>query len=172
MGFNWTNQFNKLILLVRYVIVKGGKSSGKATTINEVCRRLAPEKVTKVVLEENGNPRLSPVESMDELTDGNYIIKVRNKSILIVSGAPTQQKNSITSIIESVKNFDYNPDFALVAVSGLEKFKNFKTAQELQKFGKCIHETKIWRIPAHNFINSDEWKKRISYLTAIALHNI
>ncbi len=157
---------------MRYVIVKGGKSSGKATTINEVCRRLAPDKVTKVIQEEKGNTRLLPVQSTDDLADGNYIIRVKNKNILIVSGAPTQQKQSITSIIESVKDLNFEPEFALVAVSGLEKFKNFKTSEELKKFGKCIHETKIWRIPSHNFINTDEWKKRISYLTAITLHNI
>jgi hypothetical protein len=157
---------------MRYVIVKGGKSSGKATTINEVCRRLAPEKVTKVILDEDGSARLSPVTSLEDLTDGNYIIRVKNKNILVVSGAPTQQKQSITSIMESVNKLDFEPEFALVAMSGLEKFKNFKTAEELQKFGNCIHETKIWRIPSHNFINTDEWKKRIAYLTAITLHNI
>ncbi|KOS04644.1 hypothetical protein AM493_00255 [Flavobacterium akiainvivens] len=157
---------------MRYVIVKGGKSSGKATTINEVCRRLAPEKVTKVIHDENGSTRLSPVSSLEDLTDGNYIIRVKNKNILVVSGAPTQQKQSITTIIESVQKLEFEPEFALVAMSGLEKFKNFKTAEELQKFGKCIHETKIWRIPSHNFINTDEWKKRIAYLTAITLHNI
>jgi hypothetical protein len=157
---------------MRYVIVRGGKSSGKATTINEVCRRLAPDKVTKVILKEDGNSQLCAVVSMEDLSDGTYIINVKNKNILVVSGSPTQQKQSITSIIESVKDLDITPEFALVAMSGLEKFKNFKTADELQKFGKCIHDSKIWRIPSHNFINTDEWKKRISYLTAITLHNI
>ncbi|MES2486347.1 MAG: hypothetical protein V4581_10440 [Bacteroidota bacterium] len=157
---------------MRYVIVKGGKSAGKATTINEVCRRLSPEKVLKVNQDEKGDTTVKKVSSLDELSDGTYIITVRKKNVLIVSGAPTQQKQSITSIIESVKGLDLTPEFALVAMSGLEKLKNFKTATELENFGKCIHETKIWRIPAHNFVNTEEWKKRISYLTAITLHNI
>lgn len=157
---------------MRYVIVKGGKNSGKATTINEVCRRLAPEKVTKVIHGEDGKTRLSQMQTIEDLTDGTYIIRVKNKNILIVSVTPTQQKQSITSIIESVKDLNFEPEFALVAMSGLEKFKDFKTDEELKKFGKCIHETKIWRIPSHNFINTDEWKQRIAYLTAITLHNI
>jgi hypothetical protein len=157
---------------MRYVIVRGGKSSGKATTINEVCRRLAPDQVTKVILSDDGSTRLCPVISMEDLSDGTYIINVKNKDILVVSGSPTQQKLSITAIIESVNDLDIKPEFALVAMGGLEKLKNFKTADELQRFGKCIHDTKIWRIPSHNFINTDEWKKRIAYLTAITLHNI
>jgi len=157
---------------MRYVIVRGGKASGKATTINEVCRQLSPERVLKVNTDAMGNASAVPVNSLDELSDGTYIITVRKKNILIVSGSPTQQKQNITSIIESVKNLDLVPEFALVAMSGLEKLKNFNTAGELENYGKCVHETKIWRIPAHNFISSDEWKKRISYLTAITLHNI
>jgi len=157
---------------MRYAIIKGGKASGKATTINEVCRRLSPDRVLKVHHEEDGTAIAIPVDSLDELTDGTYIITVRKKNILIVPGAPTQQKKSITSILESVNNLDLTPEFALVAMSGHEKLKNYNTAEELENYGKCIHETKIWRIPAHNFINTEEWKKRISYLTAITLYNI
>jgi hypothetical protein len=157
---------------MRYVIVKGGKSSGKATTIKEVCRRLSPEKIYGVNHLEDNNVQLNRIESVDALIDGTYIITVNKKNILIVSGSPTQQKRTITSIIESVKNIDCNPEFALVAMSGLEKLKDFNTPGELENFGKCILETKIWRIPAHKFTATEEWKKRITYLTAVTLHNI
>ena len=157
---------------MKYIIVKGGKSAGKAETINEVCRRLKPEQICKVYFTEAGKVHMQNLYSTADLSDGTYIITVRKKNILLVSGAPTQQRLSITTILESVNNHSMSPDFAIIAMRGLEKLKNFATAKELEKFGKCIYETKIWRIPSHKFNLTEEWNKRVSYLTAITLHNI
>ena len=74
--------------------------------------------------------------------------------------------------MESVKKLDVDPDFAIVAMRGLEKLKDFSTSKELEHYGKCIYETKIWRIPSHKFNLTEEWNKRVSYITAITLHNI
>ena len=82
------------------------------------------------------------------ISDGTYIVTVRKKNILMVSGAPTEQKKKITCIMESVLNLNLKPDFAIVAMRGLEKLKDFRTSSELESFGKCIYETKIWRIPS------------------------
>ncbi len=90
----------------------------------------------------------------------------------MVSGAPTEQKKKITSIMESVHNLNQRPDFAIIAMRGLEKMKDFSTSKELEKFGKCIYETKIWRIPSYTFQLTEEWNKRVSYITAITLHNL
>ncbi len=157
---------------MKYIIVKGGKSAGKAETINEVCRRLKPEQLCKVYFTEGGKIFVKKLSSTTDLSDGTYIVTVRKKHILLVSSAPTQQRQRITTIIESVLDHNMNPVFAIVAMSGLEKLKNFATAKELEKFGKCIYETKIWRIPSHKFTLTEEWNKRVSYLTAITLHNI
>lgn len=106
------------------------------------------------------------------ISDGTYIVTVRKKNILMVSGAPTEQKKKITSIMESVHNLNQRPDFAIIAMRGLEKMKDFSTSKELEKFGKCIYETKIWRIPSYTFQLTEEWNKRVSYITAITLHNL
>ena len=74
--------------------------------------------------------------------------------------------------LESVFKLNLKPDFAIIAMCGLEKLKDFSTSKEMEKFGKCIYETKIWRIPSYNYHMTDEWNKRISYITAITLHNI
>jgi hypothetical protein len=157
---------------MKYIIVKGAKSAGKAETINEVCRRLKPEQISKVYFTEAGKMHVQKLYSTADLGDGTYIITVRKKSILLVSGAPTQQRMNITTIIESVSNSGQSPDFAIIAMRGLEKLQNFSTAKELERFGKCIYETKIWRIPSHKYNLTEEWNKRVSYLTAITLHNI
>jgi hypothetical protein len=157
---------------MKYIIIKGAKSSGKAETINAVCKKLKPESIKKVHISETGKAVLESVAPTSGLADGTYIVTVRKKNILMVSGAPTEQKKKITNIMETVFHLNLKPDFAIVAMRGLEKLKDFSTSKELEKFGKCIYETKIWRIPSYSFHTTDEWNKRISYITAITLHNI
>lgn len=74
--------------------------------------------------------------------------------------------------MESVLKLNQRPDFAIIAMRGLEKMKDFSTSKELESFGKCIYETKIWRIPSYTFQLTEEWNKRVSYITAITLHNL
>jgi hypothetical protein len=157
---------------MKYIIIKGARSSGKAETINEVCKRLKPEAVKKLYFSESGKVSLENIMPSSGITDGTYIVTVRKKNILMVSGAPTEQKKKITNIMESVFKLNQKPDFAIIAMRGLEKMKDFATAKELEKFGKCIYETKIWRIPSYTFQLTEEWNKRVSYITAITLHNL
>jgi hypothetical protein len=161
-----------LILAMKYIIIKGNNSAGKASTVNEVCRRLKPEKICRVYFSETGRVTLHQVFSFGDLADGTYLITIKGKHILMVSGAPTQQKRKISVIIDSLLSLHIHIEFAIVAMSGSEKLKDYATATELAKYGKCIYETKIWRIPSHKFNLTEEWNKRISYLTAITLHNI
>jgi hypothetical protein len=157
---------------MKYIIIKGARSSGKAETINEVCKRLKPEAIRKVYFSESGRVSLEQISPSAGISDGTYIVTVRRKNILMVSGAPTEQRKKITAIMESVLKLNLRPDFAIVAMRGLEKMKDFATSKELEQFGKCIYETKIWRIPSYTFQLTDEWNKRVSYITAITLHNI
>jgi hypothetical protein len=156
---------------MKYIIIKGARSSGKAETINEVCKRLKPEKICKVHFSETGKVMLEKMNPAN-LEDGTYIITVRKKNILIVAESPTEQKKRITNILDSILHLNLKPDFAIVAMRGLEKLKDFATSKELEQYGKCIYETKIWRIPSHKFNLTEEWNKRVSYITAITLHNI
>ena len=157
---------------MKYIIIKGARSSGKAETINAVCKRLKPEAIRKVHFTDAGNVSLESIAPAAGISDGTYIVTVRKKNILMVSGAPTEQKKKISSIMETVFNLNLRPDFAIVAMRGLEKLKDFSTAKELERFGKCIYETKIWRIPSYTYNLTEEWNKRVSYITAITLHNL
>ncbi|WP_162927025.1 hypothetical protein [Flavobacterium psychrotrophum] len=157
---------------MKYILIKGNTSAGKASTVNEVCRRLKPEKICRLYFSENGKVSLHTVYSSGDLADGNYLVTIRSKRVLMVSNAPTQQRVKISTIIDSLLSISITVEFAIVAMSGSEKLKDFATAKELAKYGKCIYETKIWRIPSHKFNLTEEWNKRISYLTAITLHNI
>lgn len=157
---------------MKYILIKGARSAGKSHTISEVSRRLKPDVVRKVYYQESGRAFVEQITSNADLSEGTFIITVRNKNILMVAGSPTEQRRRITAIIQTVMNMNLKPDFAIIAMRGLEKLKDFATASEMEKFGKCIYETKIWRIPSNSFNLTAEWNKRISYLTAITLHNI
>ncbi|RDI09719.1 hypothetical protein [Flavobacterium sp. AG291] len=156
---------------MKYIVIKGAKSAGKAATIREVCTRLKPDAVKRIYISESGSVAAENVQSA-KITEGNFVVTVRKKNILIVSASPTEQKKRITSIMESVSKLNIRPDFAIVSMCGLEKLKDFSTSKELESYGKCIYETKIWRIPSYTFNLTDEWNRRVSYLTAITLHNL
>ncbi len=154
---------------MKYMIIKGAKSSGKSVTVKEICKRLKPHAVKAIYFDQEGNPALEPA-THDKLDGHNYIATVKDKKVLVVAKSPTEQKIRVTAILEAIKNLEIQPDFAIVSVCGLEKLKDFATAKELENFGKCVYETKIWRIPAHEYSTTEEWNKRVSYLTSVASH--
>lgn len=154
---------------MKYMLIKGAKSSGKSVTVKEICKRLKPNAIKKIYFDEEGKPLLEPA-AKDLLDGSNYILTVKNKKVLLVAKSPTEQKVRVTSILEAVQNLQIQPDFAIVSMCGLEKLKDFSTAKELESFGQCVYETKIWRIPAHHFSTTEEWNKRVTYLTSIAAH--
>ena len=157
---------------MNYIIVKGSKSSGKSATVREVCKRLKPDAIRRVHLGDAGFATLEYVSTSSDLPDGTLVLTVRKKSILAVTIAPTEQRKTITSIMEAVNELGVAPDFAIIAMSGLEKVQGYSTTVEMQPYGNCIYETKIRRIPSYTFRDTEEWDKRVSYITAITLHNI
>ena len=157
---------------MNHILIVGPQWAGKAETIKEVCRRLKPATVRKIFVPDCGPIAFKTLESDSGISHGNYIVTVRNKNILIVSGSPTEQRVSITKIVDAVCKLNLKPDLAIVAARKYERLQNFSTPRELEKFGRCIHESKIWRIPSIKYHLTEEWNKRVSYLTAITLHNI
>lgn len=157
---------------MKYIIIKGSRSSGKAATINAICKRLKPDAIRKLYFHDTGKVLMENISSSSDISEGTYIVTVQKKNILMVSDCPTEQRKRITSIMESVLHLNLTPHFAIVAMRGLEKLKDYATAREMENYGKCIYETKIWRIPSNQFSLTEEWNKRISYITAITLHNI
>lgn len=156
---------------MKYIIIKGSKNSGKYITVRDTCRRLNPSSIEQLYIDNAGKAMLHPV-SISDLEKDNYLLKIRKKNILVVASAPTEQRKRITSIIQAIHSLDIYPEFAIIAMSGIEKLKDFATAKELEKYGECIYETKIWRIPSNQFKKTEEWDNRISSLTAVTLKNI
>lgn len=91
---------------------------------------------------------------------------------MVVAGSPTEQRVNITTIVKAVQSTGVNPHLAIIAVRGRERLGNFATTSEVSAFGKCLHETKISRIPSVNYKNSDEWNKRITHLLNIVKLNL
>ena len=157
---------------MNYIIVKGSKNSGKSATIRDVCKRLKPDTIRRVTFYDNDSKALEYISTASDLPDGILLLTVKKKTILAITIAPTEQRKTITSIMESLTLLGLAPDFAIIAMSGLEKLPGYSTILEMEHFGKCIFETKIRRIPSYTFRNTEEWDKRVSYITAITLHNI
>lgn len=157
---------------MKYILIKGNKSSGKSATAKDICKRLNPSSIKQLSVDEtNGSATLQPMVISD-LEKGNYVLTVRKKCVLIVAGAPTEQRKKITSILDAAHSLGIYPEFAIIAMCGIEKLKDYSTAKELEKFGECVHETKIWRIPSNQFHKTEEWDSRISHLTSLTLTNI
>ncbi len=81
---------------IKSLIIRGSQNSGKSTTIQEVCKRLNPAKVYKLSFEK----KTLNESNVDSILNGTYIIKVEGKTVLIIAGAPTEQKKTIKKILE------------------------------------------------------------------------
>ncbi len=156
---------------MKYIIIKGSKSSGKSATAKDICKRLNPSSIKEVCVDGTGIATLRPL-GLADMEKGNYLLKVRKRCVLVVAGAPTGQRKKITSILQGVHSLNIYPELAIIVMCGIEKLKDFATAKELEKFGECIHEIKIWRIPSNQYYKTEEWETRISQLTTLTLKNI
>ena len=156
---------------MKYIIIKGSKSSGKSATVKDICKRLNPSSIKELYIDETGMATLKPL-AVTEIGPANYLLTIKKRNILVVAAAPTEQRKRITDILFAVHSLNIYPEMGIVAMCGIEKLKDYATAKELEKFGECIHETKIWRIPSNQFHKTEEWDSRISQLTSLALKNI
>ncbi|AWH85258.1 hypothetical protein HYN59_09060 [Flavobacterium album] len=156
---------------MKYIIIKGSKSSGKSATVKDICKRLNPSSIKQLCIDDSAIATLRPIGIAD-LDKDNYLLTVKKRSILVVASAPTEQRKKISDIVFALHSLNIFPELAIIAMSGIEKLKDFATAKELEKFGECVHETKIWRIPSNQFHKTEEWDERISHLTTLTLKNI
>jgi Cdc6-like AAA superfamily ATPase len=156
---------------MKYIIIKGSKSSGKSATVKDICKRLNPSSIKQLYIDETGMATLRPL-AVTEIGSDNYLLTIKKRTILVVAAAPTEQRKRITDILFAVQSLNIYPELGIIAMCGIEKLKDYATAKELEKFGECIHETRIWRIPSNQFHKTDEWDSRISQLTSLTLRNI
>lgn len=149
---------------MNYIIIRGSKDAGKSTTIDAVCKRLNPEKVYKLIISKDNSGSieeiLKSIHSIN-LHNDTFIIKVKKKTILVVSGSPTEQNHTITQIITITRALKIEIDFAIIAMRSFELKDGYNTSNELLSFGNCILERKIFKILSENYRDSEEWKNRV-----------
>lgn len=146
---------------MKYIIVKGNNNSGRLATINEICRRLAPEKIVRVSIDESGKLSLYNVYDAGNMQDKTYIMHTRGKKVLVVGGIPTKQHIRISRVVSNVRAMGIDIDLAIVPVDIDEKLKSFSAGGEQQQ------KNAINFMPSNKLNITDEWRKRIAYLTGI-----
>ncbi len=160
---------------MKYILIVGKKDAGKSTTISNVCERLKPTKIQRLIIYENSihsGYRCEDVDQVDEIFNGTYILEVNGKVILIVVGSPTEQKRSITILIEITIKIKIRIDFALIAVRTSERLEGFNTWDELKKYGSLILDEWIEKIKDEKFNETDLWKSRIEKITSLVNSSI
>ncbi|MDR1698810.1 MAG: hypothetical protein LBR75_03185 [Prevotellaceae bacterium] len=162
---------------VKSLIIRGAQNSGKSITIQEVCKCLNPSEVYKLNFERKTLEELE----ISEIFNGTYIIKVENEFILIIAGAPTEQKYSITTIlcicIEICKERQIQISFILSARRFAERKgfdttgKLFNTTGELTEYTTLLKTIDIKSI-GKDYKNSEKWDKRIEEIVQIIHNNL
>ena len=90
---------------MKAIIIRGEQSAGKSTTIREVCKRLNPQSIYK----------LYNKEKVDDICNSIYIIKVKEKDILIFAGSPTEIDTKISIAIDACIEIGIDISFAIDA---------------------------------------------------------
>jgi energy-coupling factor transporter ATP-binding protein EcfA2 len=152
---------------MNYILIIGTKDAGKSTTIAAICEALKPTSVKSLDVQTG----ILTDDSLENIFNNTFLINVSGKAVLIVAGAPTEQKFRITIIIEVFIKLKIKIDFALVAMRSSERLEGFDTVNELAKFGECILQERIWKIEEENFRQSKEWKNRINRYTDLIHQN-
>ena len=140
------------------IIIQGKKESGKSTTIGEVCRLLKPTKVSVIRKE----PSVTEEVPIDQIYNETYILEVKGKNILVMAGAPTEQKVTIAEMIEICNEMNISIDFIICAMRTKERKPSSPTVHEIKKMSTLLQIFKIQRIDGDDYRESIEWKDRIA----------
>ncbi|MDR0604049.1 MAG: hypothetical protein LBG80_07085 [Bacteroidales bacterium] len=151
---------------IKSLIIRGSQNSGKSTTIQEVCKQLNCSEVYKL----NFNKKILKKSTVDEIFNGTYIIYIGKEVILIIAGAPTEQKKSIRIILELCIELQIEISFVLSARRFAER-NDFNTTSELKRFTTLLNTIKIEKISG-DFRKSEEWQKRIKEIVTIIQNNL
>jgi hypothetical protein len=158
---------------MKSILIIGASHSGKSTTISEVCKRLNPEKVWRLIAYKDDYKKSFLEEDVVErIFNNTFIIKVKNKLILIVSGAPTEQNIRITVLIKICIEIDIKIDFVFIAMRTFEKKQEFETKNELRRNSQIILEEKIYKIPDEKYREHRNWINRVDRITKLILEDI
>lgn len=150
------------------IILTGKMSSGKSTTILELCQEINPSKIWQLDLDMN---RLIQ-SSIQAIFNNAFVIEKNNKFILVLAGCPTEMDKSFTQIYEICMELNLTITFVISAKRTREIKEGFSTKKEIEKFGFVIYEEKINRINSSNFKESKDWQSRIERLLSIVLQKL
>jgi hypothetical protein len=151
---------------MKYILIRGTKDAGKSTTMNEVCKRLNPNSIKKLK-----DKKFIECEHGTEIFNDTFLIPYKNKNILIVAGAPTEQTRTITFIISICVELKIEISLALVSMRSSERKEGYDTINELERFGTCILNEQIWQVQGE-FKESKEWNERIENILSLINTNI
>lgn len=159
--------YTTICIEMKYIIIIGKGNSGKSTTIDAICKRLKPDEIFLL----NSDKFLNvPIDSV--IHNGTYLLRVKSKSILIVAGAPTEQRIRITILIEICIKMSIKIDFALIAMRSYERTIGYNTKNELEIFGECILMRKIEKVIGDDFRQSLIWNNRVNEIFNLINKNL
>jgi hypothetical protein len=149
---------------MKYILITGKQAGGKSTTIKEVCRRLNPTRIWQldsgIFVEVEFDIKLGL-----DIVNGTYIIEVQGKLILVVAGSPTEQKLSITIIVNLALKFKPGIKLIIVAKRVIE-YNGYNTVSDLDALATKLYSKRIHRIEG-DLEGNPEWEKRVTEIVAV-----
>lgn len=152
---------------MKYILIIGASEAGKSTTINEVCKKLKPNKAWAL----NSDGIFVEVKTNVDIFNGTYLIEVDGIIILVAVGSPTEQDITITVLVEIAIMQKFNIEILILAMRTFEKKSGFDTPKELEKIAVKIYQEKIYKIDG-NYKNTVEWNDRINNIISVVKRNL
>jgi len=157
---------------MKYILLKGKMNAGKSSTITAICQNFNISSCQRITLDANGKLKIQN-DTSNNFGNGTFIINVNGSNILIVAGAPTEQKIAITLILIFIMELQIEISFALISVRSREVLAGFDTVSELEKLGHvCILEEEINRIDTDDYTSTSIWENRIKKISDLINKNL
>jgi len=153
--------------MIKSIILKGPKNSGKSSTVKALCDNLKPAKVYSLDLQ----TKVLELSSVDKINNDTFIIEIDGKNLLIIAGAPTEQECTVTEIFNTCSELEIKLSFAIISMRQFEKKEGFKTEDETKVFSKIILTEDI-KYLGETFKSTPEWKDRIEKLKKLVQINL
>jgi hypothetical protein len=157
---------------MKYILLKGKMDAGKSSTITAICQNFNISSCQRVSLDTNGKLKIQN-DTSNNFGNGTFIININGSYVLIVAGAPTEQKITISLILIFIMELQIEISFALISVRSREVLAGFDTVSELKKLGHvCILEEEINRIDTDDYALTSIWQNRIRKISDLINKNL
>lgn len=153
---------------IPYILLKGKMDSGKSTTVREVLKKINIKSLVRINYNPAENIFTRSLASISNLENESYIIELENTTyILVMAGAPTEQKFTVTQLVNFVSNnININISLLIISMRSRENINGFNTEKELEQIGHPLLVEEINRIDDINFMKNNVWISRISRILA------